>query len=276
MLPPPDSDETTMISLFPRLLPVFLLAAAYAAHAGNDETAAAPPAATPALSGSVTLASQYVSRGMRQTWGRPALQAGLDYAHPDGWSLGTWASTVSDRFIEGGRLEWDLYGGYAGTLGPLGYSVMLMHYRYPGARIGAIGTKYDYTELVPGLVYKSFYAKYYRTVSRDFFGIAGARGTGYLDVGANHDLGGGYVLNLHAGDGRVAGGGNAMWDWRDAKAGITRTFDGGWSVAAAYTRAWGATDAYDRYTTGVPRADGTVAHSNPAKGTFTVSVARTF
>ena len=276
MLPPPDSDETTMISLFPRLLPVFLLAAAHAAHAGNGETAAAPPAATPALSGSVTLASQYVSRGMRQTWGRPALQAGLDYAHPDGWSLGTWASTVSDRFIEGGRLEWDLYGGYAGTLGPLGYSVMLMHYRYPGARIGATGTKYDYTELVPGLGYKSFYAKYYRTVSRDFFGIAGARGTGYLDVGANHDLGGGYVLNLHAGDGRVAGGGNAMWDWRDAKAGITRTFDGGWSVAAAYTRAWGATDAYDRYTTGVPRADGTVAHSNPAKGTFTVSVARTF
>ena len=67
----------------------------------------------------VTLTSQYVSRGMRQTWGRPALQAGLDVAHASGWSFGTWASTVSDRFIEGGRLEWDLYGGYTGTLGPL-------------------------------------------------------------------------------------------------------------------------------------------------------------
>ena len=50
----------------------------------------------------------------------------------------------------------------------------------------------------------------------------------------------------------------------------------GWSVAAAWTRAWGATDAYDSYTTGVPRADGAIAYSNPARGTFTVSLARTF
>lgn len=268
-----------MTSLFfrlsPALLPGLLLAPFMsAAHAGGDDTAS--PSATLPLSATVTLSSQYVSRGMRQSWGRPALQAGLDYAHPSGWSFGTWTSTVSDRFIEGGRLEWDLYGGYAGTAGPLGYSLTLMHYRYPGARIGASATKYDYTELVPGLSFGAFYAKYYRTVSRDFFGITGARGTGYLDIGANHELGGGYTLNLHLGDGRVAGSGNAMWDWRDAKAGVTRAFDGGWSVGAAYTRAWGATDAYDRYTTGVPRGDGAIAYSNPAKGTFAVSVARTF
>jgi uncharacterized protein (TIGR02001 family) len=263
-----------MTSLFSRLLPACLMMAAMpAVHA--DDTTATPPGAL-SLSSTVTLTSQYVSRGMRQTWGRPALQAGLDATHPSGWSFGSWTSTVSDRFIEGGRVEWDLYGGYAGTLGPLGYSLSLMHYRYPGARIQATGTRYDYTELVPGLSVKSVYAKYYRTVSRDFFGITNARGTGYLDVGMNHELGGGYTLNLHLGDGRVAGAGNAIWDWRDAKAGVTRNFDGGWSVAAAYTRAWGATDAYDRYTTGVPRADGTLAISNPAKGTFAVSVARSF
>lgn len=208
--------------------------------------------------------------------GPPALQAGFDAVHASGWSAGAWASTVSDRFIEGGRIEWDLYGGYAGTLGPLGYSLTAVHYRYPGARIGATGTKFDYTELAPGLGYKSLYAKYYRTVSRDFFGIANARGTGYLDVGANHDLGGGWTLKLHLGDGRVAGAGNEVWDWRDAKAGVTRTVGAGWSLGAAYTRAWGATDAYDRYTTGVARADGAVAYSNPAKGTFTVNLTRTF
>lgn len=271
---PRNIYETNMTSLFYRLLTAFLLAAAVPAHAGDDEALAAAPTAT--LSTTVTLASQYVSRGMRQTWGRPALQAGLDYAHPSGWSLGTWTSTVSDRFIEGGRVEWDLYGGYAGKLGALDVSLTAMHYRYPGARIGATGTKYDYTEVVPGLGYKSLYAKYYRTVSRDFFGITNARGTGYLDVGLNHDLGSGYTLNLHLGEGRVAGEGNAIWDWRDAKAGLTRTFDGGWSIAAAWTRAWGATDAYDRYTTGVPRADGAIAISNPAKGTLAVSLARTF
>jgi len=260
--------------LFCRLLPACLLAAAMPAVHADDAQAAPSGALT--LTPSVTFASQYVSRGMRQTWGRPALQAGVDVAHAGGWSFGTWASTVSDRYIEGGRIEWDLYGGYAGTVGPLGYSLSLMHYRYPGARIEATGTRYDYTELVPGLSYKSFYLKYYRTVSRDFFGIANARGTGYLDVGANHELGGGYTLNLHLGDGRVAGGGNAIWNWRDAKAGVTRNFDGGWSIAGAWTRAWGATSAYDRYSTGVPRADGRLAISNPAKGTFAVSVARTF
>lgn len=263
--------------LISRPLPVpLLLLALSAAHA--DEAAGSGTPSTPgaSLTTTATFASQYVSRGMRQTWGRPALQLGVDYAHPDGWSLGTWASTVSDRFVEGGRVEWDLYGGYAGAVGPVGVSLMLMHYRYPGARIGATGTRYDYTELVPGISYGPFYLKYNRTVSRDFFGIAGARGTGYLDTGANIALGGGYTLNLHAGDGRVAGSGNAIWDWRDAKAGVTRTFDGGWSIAAAYTRAWGATDAYDRYTTGVPRADGAVAYSNPAKGTFAVNLARTF
>jgi uncharacterized protein (TIGR02001 family) len=250
-----------------------MAAALPAAHADDIDSA---PSNALSLSSTVTLTSQYVSRGMRQTWGRPAVQAGLDLAHAGGWSFGTWTSTVSERFIEGGRIEWDLYGGYAGTLGPLGYNLTLMHYRYPGARIAATGTRYDYTELVPGLGFKSFYAKYYRTMSRDFFGITNARGTGYLDLGANIDAGGGYTLNLHLGDGRVAGAGNAFWDWRDAKAGVTRSFDGGWSVAAAYTRAWGATDAYDRYTTGVPRADGRPAISNPAKGTFAVSVAHTF
>lgn len=256
-----------------RLLPVSLLVLAMpAAHA--DATATASPPAALALTSTATIASQYVSRGFRQSWGRPALQAGVDAVHASGWSAGTWVSTVSDRFIEGGRVEWDLYGGYTGTLGQVGVSLMVVHYRYPGASLA--GVKYDYTELVPGLSYGAFYAKYARTVSRDFFGITNARGTGYLDIGANQDLGGGYTLNLHAGDGRVAGSGNDIWDWRDIKAGATKSFDGGWSVAAAYTRAWGATDAYDRYTTGVPRAGGALATSNPAKGTLAVSLARTF
>lgn len=256
------------------LLPASLLLALPAAHAAGQDAAPAPTAIP--VTTTVTLASQYVSRGIRQTWGRPALQLGVDYVHPSGWSAGSWASTISDRFVEGGRVEWDLYGGYTGATGPFGYSLMAYYYLYPGARISATGTRFNYGELAAGITWKSFYAKYNRTVTRDFFGITNARGTGYLDVGLNHDLGGGYVLNLHAGDGRVAGTGNDDWNWRDAKAGLTRGFDGGWSVAAAYTRAWGATDAYDRYTTGMPRGDGALAVSNPAKGTVVVSVSRTF
>ena len=265
-----------------RLLPALSLTmmAIPAVHADDappaPAAASAPAAAALPITTTVTVASQYVSRGIRQTWGRPALQVGVDYVGPSGWSAGTWASTISDRFVEGGSVEWDLYGGYSGTAGPVGYSLIAYYYLYPGAAISATNTKFNYGELSLGVTWKSFYAKYNRTMTRDFFGIVNARGTGYLDVGMNHDLGGGYVLNLHAGDGRVAGAGNDYWDWRDIKAGVTRSFDGGWSVAAAYTRAWGATDAYDRYTTGVPRADGRLAVSDPAKGTFALSVAKSF
>jgi len=35
----------------------------------------------------------------------------LDYRHPGGWSAGTWASSIGDRAVDDGWLEWDVYGG---------------------------------------------------------------------------------------------------------------------------------------------------------------------
>ena len=273
-----------------RIAPLWLGCCALAAQAQTipsaattDPDARAAPAApvTPAVaatpvSANVTLASQYISRGFRQTWGQPALQGGIDYAHSSGWSLGTWLSTVSNRYIEDATLEWDVYGGYAASAGAVGYSAMLYYYKYPGAEYRATATKYDYGELSLGLTYRFLYAKYNYTFTRDFFGITHARGTGYLDLGANVDLGAGYTLNLHLGDGRVAGTGNAIWNWRDVKVGVGKTFDGGWSAAAAYTRAKGASNAYDGYTLGIPNSAGTIETSNPASATLVVSLTKTF
>lgn len=253
----------------------FWLAATAVALAAPGARAQTGEPAGWTVSANATLASQYVSRGVRQSWGRPALQAGADAVHASGWSLGAWGSSVSSRFIEGGSMELDLYGGYSGTVGLLGYNAMVYVYRYPGARIAATDTRYDYVEAAAGLTHGPFYAKYYRTVSRDFFGIAGARGTGYLDLGANPDLGGGYTLNLHLGDGRVAGTGNDAWSWRDAKLGVTRSFDG-WNAAMAVTRARGATAAYDAYTTGVPNSAGQLYVSNPLATSLVVSAGRNF
>lgn len=234
----------------------------------------APAAAT--LTANATLASQYVSRGIRQTWDKPAVQAGLDYVHPSGFSAGTWASTISDKFVESGTVEWDVYGGYSGAAGGVGYSAQLYVYRYPSAIYRATGTKYHYNEVSLGLSYQFLYAKYNRTVSRDFFGIPDARGTGYLDLGANYDVGGGHTLNLHYGDGRVAGAGNDIWDWKDYKVGLTKTLEHGWSVSGAYTRAKGATSAYDVYTLGIPDRSGAFDVSNVARGTVVLSVTKTF
>jgi hypothetical protein len=84
------------------------------------------------------------------------------------------------------------------------------------------------------------------------------------------------TLNLHAGDGRVAGSGNGIWDWRDLKAGLTHKLQDGWSVALNYTRAIGATGVYNGYTTGVPRPDGRLAVANVARRAVVLSLTRKF
>jgi len=103
-----------------------------------------------------------------------------------------------------------------------------------------------------------------------------ARGSGYLDVGINHDIGRGLTLNPHAGDGRVAGSGNGAWNWRDVRAGLSKKLDDRWTVAVAYSRAYGATPPYERYTTGVPRDDGMPAVSDVSRRAVVLAVPRTF
>lgn len=243
-------------------------------------TTVAPPVSSPwTVTANVTLASQYVSRGFRQTWGQPALQGGLDYANPSGFFVGTWLSNVSNRYIENGTLEWDLYGGYSGTAEDIGYSGTIYYYKYPGAVYAATNTKYDYGELSLGVTYKFLYAKYNYTYTKDFFGITNARGTGYLDLGTNYDMGSGYTLNLHYGIGRVASTGatdNSIWNWKDYKVGVSKTFVGGWTLAGAYTKAKGATNVYDNFTTGALNSAGVAETSNPAAGTFVMSLNKAF
>ena len=233
-------------------------------------------AAADTLTANASVASQYVWRGLRQSDGKPAAQAGIDYVHPSGWSAGTWVSNVGNRSIDKGSIECNLYGGYSGRLGEIGYSLMGHYARYPGAGLGPNGGRFDYGEVSAGLSYKALYAKYNYTVTRNFFGIANARGSGYLDGGANLDLGAATTLNLHAGEGRLAGAGNDYWNWRDVKVGLTRRLHGGWKVAGAYTRAFGATHAYEYDTTGNPDRSGRIGYANPGKNTLVVSLAKTF
>jgi uncharacterized protein (TIGR02001 family) len=248
---------------------VFAATTPVLAQTSTDSAPAVSPFTT-----NVTLTSQYMSRGFRQTWGKPALQGGFDYAGPNGFSAGTWLSNVSNRFVENATLEWDIYGNYGGTTGDVGYNVGAYYYKYPGAEIRATRTTYDYGELAFGLTYKFVYAKYNYTFTKEFFGIENARGTGYLDLGANVELGDGYTLNLHFGHGRVAN--NSLWSWRDYKAGVTKVLAPGWAVSAAYTKARGKTSAYDNYTLGIPNSAGVIERSNPADATLVFALTRTF
>ncbi|WP_338759779.1 TorF family putative porin [Massilia sp. METH4] len=255
-----------------------------AAGCARAQPADATAPTVPALTANVALTSQYVSRGFRQTWGKPAVQGGIDYALPGGWSAGTWMSSVSDKFIEGGSIEWDLYAGYAGARGDLNYGVQVYYYLYPGAKLQYAGTSYDYGEVAVSLGYKWFSAKYWLTWTPDYFGynsrslLAGdglhSRGSGYAEVNGTFDLGNGASLQLHFGHERVRN--FAAYSFRDARVALSRAFDGGWTLTGAVTRGWGRTDVYDRYTTGAQDSAGRLAVSNPLETTFLVALSRAF
>jgi uncharacterized protein (TIGR02001 family) len=95
-----------------------------------------PPKAPYTLSANVFLVSDYLFRGITQTWGKPAIQGGFDFVHDSGIYLGTWGSNVSSNEFPGGSMEWDLYGGYNYKLNDdvtLGAGVL--YYFYPGANL---------------------------------------------------------------------------------------------------------------------------------------------
>ena len=102
------------------------------------------------FSGTATLTSDYVFRGLSQTREDPAVQASFDYKHPAGLFLGAWASNV-DETISEGNIEIDLYGGYRGQLFKnLSYELSIIYYWYPG---GGHDPDWDYVELHGGLNY---------------------------------------------------------------------------------------------------------------------------
>ncbi|HEX7816184.1 TorF family putative porin [Dyella sp.] len=236
----------------------------------------------------VTAATQYVSRGFQQSWGRPALQAGFEHSFPAGWFVGTWASTVSPRFIERGRVEWDAYAGYGGTWHAIGdesvdYRLGLYGYRYPGARMTATGTGYDYAELIASTDWHGWSLSYAITVTRDYFGFnsrtlglpgqSHSRGSGYLSIGRGLQLGNGYRLDLHYGWQRV----NHFSDysWTDASIAVSRRF-AGFDITGSYARGWNAAGVFRHYGTGVPDKAGRIHTSNPIAGAWFLTVGRAF
>src|SRR2546429_6197344 len=74
--------------------------------------AAQTPAPSP-LTGNITLISDYRFRGISQTFDKPAIQGGFDYAHASGLYAGNWNSNVSQGAgFPGGNIEMDFYGGF--------------------------------------------------------------------------------------------------------------------------------------------------------------------
>jgi len=128
---------------------------------GSAALAAAGLVATPAsaqiegLSGNAAVTTNYIFRGISQSGGNPAVQAGLDYAVGDtGLAFGTWASSIDFGSIDGADaapLEWDIYGSYTFAItDAFGVSAGAIAYLYPNA---ATGANFNWYEFWAGLSY---------------------------------------------------------------------------------------------------------------------------
>lgn len=82
------------------------------------------------FSGTLTLTSDYVYRGISQTDGAPMVQGSFDYA-TDSFYVGTWASGVD--FGDGTSTEIDLYAGWTPTVGEFDLDIGAIYYLYPDA-----------------------------------------------------------------------------------------------------------------------------------------------
>lgn len=206
--------------------------------AAEDSATAGPAAPANPWVGSLTLASDYLFRGLTQTNEKPALQAGLEYDDPSGIYAGFWGSSISwlsdsstSAAPVSSNVELDFYAGYRGKFSDdLGYDVGLYTYYYPGDYPRGFSSA-NTTEIYAALSFKIASLKYSHTLT-NAFGFSDTKNSGYLDLSANYEFVPTWVLNAHVGHQRIDGIGAASYT--DYKLGITKNFVKGFALAIAY------------------------------------------
>ncbi len=200
-----------------------------------------------ALTGSTTLGSQYIFRGLSQTDGKPTVQAELDLVHPSGCYLSlagsniTWITDTPGMSPVSAGIELDLFGGYKWAFAKdwlldLG----LYRYQYPGDYTAVPGYTPNTTEAYVGLGYSWASLKYSRIISDGDFGALGAKGSNYVDLSLNVPLGeSGWSIQAHGGkttfktDSAAA---NELYGYTDCKLGVALALKD-WTFALAGTSA---------------------------------------
>ena len=218
------SRKTTMV------LSLLALAGGAWAQDKTAETAKAEPDYT--LSYNVGVVTDYRYRGISQSRLKPALQGGADFAQKSGLYIGTWASTIHWIKDSGGKgnIEWDIYGGYKGTAGPLGYDVGVLRYQYPDNQLNPSANT---TELYAAGTWGPATLKYSHSIT-NLFGFADSKGSGYLDLSANFDLGNGLSLVPHVGAQRIKN----LGTYHDASLTLAKDWEGTVLSAAVVTTDW--------------------------------------
>jgi uncharacterized protein (TIGR02001 family) len=203
--------------------------AAFAGNVAHAEEAA--PAPDHAFAFNVGAVSDYRFRGISQSRLSPAVFAGVDYTNnPTGFYVGAWTSTIKWVKDQGGdaNTEIDIYGGKRGEISGVSYDLGLIRYYYPSNAHPTVSA--NTTEAYAQLGYGPAYIKYSQALTNFVAWADGSDGSNYIDIGANPEIGSGYILNVHAGKQVVKNYSNGAADYTDWKVGVTKDY--GFAVAA--------------------------------------------
>ena len=144
---------------------------AFASHAAAQDEPADTMLGEFEISANVAFTTDYRWRGVSFSDGDFAVQGGFDAAHESGFYVGVWSSSIENyggtfdiqeidtvdeegvvttiavpTFLSGSETEFDLYGGFAGEAGQLGYDIGVIYYTYPGSDVDT-----DYAEVYGSL-----------------------------------------------------------------------------------------------------------------------------
>jgi uncharacterized protein (TIGR02001 family) len=252
-----------------------LLVAVLGTLASQTVMAAEAAAETPTWTfpTSVSLVSDYIWRGQTQTWGNPAVQAGIEADHVSGAYVGFWASNVSSHWLPNANVEMDFSAGFRNTFATdFKYDVGGTYIYYPDGDFSkvppATGTyaksKLNTLELYASLGWKWFGVKagYMPTKFYGWNTDNSRPGVGFpngdVNAGVTGDTKGSYYysanasydfpmsINVSAEIGRQTIADSTGLDWTWYKVGVTKTFADTWALNAFYTGTTG-TSAYNNF-----------------------------
>lgn len=249
-----------LVKTFTLTFGTVLLSACLSTHAQSEPSDLAATTEM-TVTTNINLVSHYRFRGIDQTWGKPALQGGIDATWRQSWYAGLWASNVSGNSYPGGNLELDYYGGYNGKLSEnMGYTIGGYGYAYPGANVSHAACpsaayaapcalpsqRFDTVEFNVGLNWR--WISYKLSVSTtDYFGAnrrtgysGDTRGTRYHDLTLNMPLSDSLSLVGHVGRTEVHSryGSDAMTaSYNDYRLTLNKLWRNGWNASLAWVSA---------------------------------------
>jgi len=228
------------------------------------------------FAGNMTLASEYLYRGIAQTNNKPAIQGGFDLTHSSGFYVGNWNSNIS--WLSDGNpglsapIEMDFYGGYKIALpGDVTLDPGVLYYYYPKKGV-SLPVNPSTLEFYLGASWGPGTFKYSYATS-ELFGLPGSKGSQYFDLSATFNVPGGVAIIPHIGhqlvstDGATPACGDGTKDFSYTDYNVKATYDiSGWTLGAMVS---GTNSKKACYT-------GLVGGTDLGATRFVVSVAKSF